>query len=81
VVAILDAEGLVAAIDELSQLKRAKISKRYGLPPQRAATMLAGALIFAEAQRRLGLPLELARGGVREGAALALFRESAAAYA
>ena len=81
VVAMLDAEGLATAIDELSRLKRAKITKRYGISPQRAATMLAGTLIFAEAQRRLGLPLEPAGGGVREGAALALFRESAAAYA
>jgi exopolyphosphatase/pppGpp-phosphohydrolase len=78
---VLDAEQLAAAIEELSQLKRAKISKRYGIPAQRAATMLAGTLIFTEAQRRLGRPLELAGGGVREGAALALFRESAAAYA
>jgi exopolyphosphatase / guanosine-5'-triphosphate,3'-diphosphate pyrophosphatase len=81
VVGKLDAEGLAVAIDELSQLKRAKISKRYGIPQQRAATLLAGTLIFAEAQRRLGLPLELANCGLREGAALALFRESAAAYA
>ena len=40
-----------------------------------------GAILFAEAQRRLGLPFELAGGGVREGSALALFRASAAAYA
>jgi hypothetical protein len=38
-------------------------------------------MLFTEAQRRLGLPLELAGGGVREGSALALFRASAAAYA
>lgn len=81
VVGVLDAEGLAAAIEELSALKRAKISKRYGLAPQRSATLLAGTILFAEAQKRLGLPLGAAGGGVREGAALALFRESAAAYA
>jgi len=77
----LDAEGLGAAVEELSALKRTKIAKRYGLPPQRAATLLAGAILLAEAQRRLGLPFELAQGGLREGSALVLFREGARAYA
>ena len=81
VVDMLDSEGLAAAIDELSSLKQAKISKRFGIPPQRAATLLAGTMLLAEAQRRLGLPLELAGGGLREGSALALFRASSAAYA
>ena len=81
VVDTLDADGLAEAVAELSRLKRAKIAKRFGVPPQRAATLLGGAILFAEAQRRLGLPLELAGGGVREGSALALFRASAAAYA
>jgi exopolyphosphatase/guanosine-5'-triphosphate,3'-diphosphate pyrophosphatase len=77
----LDANGLEGAIGTLAGLKRSKISKRYGIPPQRAATLLAGTILFAEAQRRLGVPLELAAGGVREGSVLALFRESAAVYA
>jgi len=81
VVDTLDADGLAEAVAELSKLKRAKIAKRFGVAPQRAATLLGGAILFAEAQRRLGLPLELAGGGVREGSALALFRASAAAYA
>jgi exopolyphosphatase/guanosine-5'-triphosphate,3'-diphosphate pyrophosphatase len=81
VVDTLDPDGLAEAVTELSKLKQAKIAKRYGVAPQRAATLLGGAILFAEAQRRLGLPLELARGGVREGSALALFRAGAAAYA
>jgi exopolyphosphatase/guanosine-5'-triphosphate,3'-diphosphate pyrophosphatase len=81
VVDVLDGDGLAAAVEELSALKRAKISKRYGISPQRAATLLAGTILFAEVQKRVGLPLTLARGGVREGSAIALFRESAAAYA
>ena len=81
VVDTLDADRLAEAVVELSRLKRAKIAKRYGVAPQRAATLLGGAILFAEAQRRLRLPLELAGGGVREGSALALFRASAAAYA
>lgn len=81
VIGVLDAEGLAAAVDELAGLKRAKIAKRYGLPPQRAATLLAGTILFAEAQQRLGVPLAPACGGLREGSAIALFRESTAAYA
>jgi len=81
VVRTIDADRIEEAIGELAGLKRAKIVKRYGIPPQRAATLLAGTILLGEAQRRLGLPLGVARGGVREGSALALFRESATAYA
>ena len=81
VVGTIDAARIEEAIGELVGLKRAKIAKRYGIPPQRAATLLAGTILLGEAQRRLGLPLGVARGGVREGSALALFRESATAYA
>jgi exopolyphosphatase / guanosine-5'-triphosphate,3'-diphosphate pyrophosphatase len=77
----LDAEGLEDAIAMLAATKRSKITKRWDIAPQRAATLLAGTILLAEAQRRLGIPFELASGGVREGSVLALFRESAAAYA
>jgi exopolyphosphatase / guanosine-5'-triphosphate,3'-diphosphate pyrophosphatase len=77
----LDAETLAEGIELLAGMKRSKITKRWGIPPQRAATLLAGTILLAEAQRRLGVPLEVARGGVREGSALALFRQSAAVYA
>jgi exopolyphosphatase / guanosine-5'-triphosphate,3'-diphosphate pyrophosphatase len=77
----LDGDGLEEAIGVLAGTKRSKISKRWDIPPARAATLLSGTILFAEAQRRLGIPLELAAGGVREGSVLALFRESAAAYA
>jgi len=77
---VLDGESLEPAIERLASLPRAKIAKRFGLAPQRAATLLAGSILFAEAQRRIGLPLSVASGGVREGCALALFRESATAY-
>jgi exopolyphosphatase/guanosine-5'-triphosphate,3'-diphosphate pyrophosphatase len=77
---VLDAESLESAIERLALRQRAKIAKRFGVAPQRAATLLAGSILFAEAQRRIGLPLRVASGGVREGCALALFRESATAY-
>jgi len=77
---VLDGESLESAIERLASLPRSKMAKRFGLAPQRAATLLAGSILFAEVQRRIGLPLGVASGGVREGCALALFRESAAAY-
>ena len=77
----LDAEHLEAAVEKLARTERAKMAKRLGVSSQRAATLLAGTILFAEAQGRIGVPLEVARGGVREGCALALFRESVTAYA
>jgi exopolyphosphatase/guanosine-5'-triphosphate,3'-diphosphate pyrophosphatase len=81
IVGTLDAESLAAAAERLSKLERAKIVKRLGVGPQRAATLLAGTILFAEVQERLGVPLRVAGAGVREGCALALFRESVTAYA
>jgi len=47
----------------------------------RAASLLGGALLLSETSRLLDRPLELARGGVREGAALALAEVQARAAA
>lgn len=75
----LDRKHLEAALDELVKRPSRDIAKKHGLRAERARTLIAGTLILAEAQRRLGLPLEVARGGIREGAALALLAERAAA--
>jgi exopolyphosphatase/pppGpp-phosphohydrolase len=45
----------------------------------RARTMTAGALILIAVQRRLDAALEVGRRGLREGAALSLLAEAAAA--
>jgi exopolyphosphatase/guanosine-5'-triphosphate,3'-diphosphate pyrophosphatase len=48
--------------------------------PGRSETLLGGTLVLSEVARRLDSKLEVGRGGLREGAALALARvESAAA--
>ena len=75
----LDADRLDAVIAELSSRPRSRIAAAYGLERSRARTILAGALVLAEVQRRLDVPFEVARGGLREGAALALARVAAAA--
>jgi exopolyphosphatase/guanosine-5'-triphosphate,3'-diphosphate pyrophosphatase len=76
----LTPKRLALAIDQLAGLERAKMAKRFGVGPQRSATLLGGALLFAEVQERLGVPLQIAVTGIREGCVLALLRESATAY-
>lgn len=75
----LEARHIDATLRELGKRSSFELARRHGLVPERARTLAAGALILAEAQRRLSLPLEVARGGIREGAALALLAERAAA--
>lgn len=59
----------------------AKLARSFGLDAARAETLLAGALLLAEASRRLRAPFRLARGGLREGAALALAAQTDVAAA
>jgi exopolyphosphatase/guanosine-5'-triphosphate,3'-diphosphate pyrophosphatase len=69
------------AIALLSRRPSAKVGRKAGIHPVRAASVLGGALLLAEAARVLDRRLVLARGGVREGAALALAGERVAAAA
>jgi exopolyphosphatase/guanosine-5'-triphosphate,3'-diphosphate pyrophosphatase len=73
----------VAALDEALGLIRkrpaAKLAKRHGLDPERARLLPAGALILRAIAVRLGVPLELGRGGLREGIAAGLLAEAEAA--
>ena len=55
------------------------MAKTHRLDEQRAQTITAGALILAEIQRRLNVPLTVGRGGLREGAALMLLDAAVAA--
>jgi exopolyphosphatase/guanosine-5'-triphosphate,3'-diphosphate pyrophosphatase len=77
----LGAEALERAIELLGAVPSKRVAKRFRLDRARAHTLLAGTIILAEVQRRLGLPLEQAVGGVREGMALELLSESASALA
>jgi exopolyphosphatase/guanosine-5'-triphosphate,3'-diphosphate pyrophosphatase len=54
-------------------------AEELGVDPARAETLPAGAAILAVVQARLDVPLRVAESGLREGAALALAREVAAA--
>lgn len=52
---------------------------KLGLRPDRARTLLAGALILSEVSRLLELPFTPSRGGIREGVALRLAARQLAA--
>lgn len=76
-----DADDVEEALALFARRPSAKAAREVGIHPVRAASVLGGALLLAETARLLDRPLGLARGGVREGAALALAgaRVSAAA--
>jgi exopolyphosphatase/guanosine-5'-triphosphate,3'-diphosphate pyrophosphatase len=67
------------ALELLSARRAAKVARLYGIDVERARVLPAGALILAEVLRRLGVPLRLGRGGLREGVALSLLAEARAA--
>jgi exopolyphosphatase/guanosine-5'-triphosphate,3'-diphosphate pyrophosphatase len=75
----LGADELGEAVSILRRRSRAELVDEYGISPERARTATAGALILAEAQRRLLVPLEVVGAGLREGLALTLIEEDARA--
>jgi exopolyphosphatase/guanosine-5'-triphosphate,3'-diphosphate pyrophosphatase len=76
---VLGPDALSDALVELRQNTSRQTAKRYRLDRPRARTLTAGVLILAEIQRRLRVPLEIGRGGLREGAALVLLDATVAA--
>jgi exopolyphosphatase/guanosine-5'-triphosphate,3'-diphosphate pyrophosphatase len=70
---------LAEALDVLASKPAKKIATMYGIARWRAEALPGGVLIVRALQQRLLRPLEVVRGGVREGAALALFAEAEAA--
>ena len=73
-------EGELTAALGLSSAKRAaKVARTFGIDEQRARVLPAGAIVLREVTRRLGRPLRLARGGLREAAVSRMLAESLAA--
>jgi len=75
----LDERQLRKALELATARRATKVAKAYGIDEERARVLPAGAIILTELTLRLGVPLQLARGGLREGAALALLAQAAAA--
>ena len=48
-----------------------EIARRFGVDRARAEILPAGVILLAEVRRRLGVPLHVCGGGIREGAVLA----------
>ena len=70
---------LETAIALLTKTPTWDLIDSHDLNPDRVHTLTAGAIILGSIQQRLGVPLRVVRGGIREGAALELRSELAAA--
>jgi len=75
----LGADELDGVIALLAATPIDMLIERYAADPDRVRTMTAGAVILAGIQRRLRVPLKVARAGLREGALLDLGARRAAA--
>jgi exopolyphosphatase/guanosine-5'-triphosphate,3'-diphosphate pyrophosphatase len=75
----LDGPALEEGTRKLAKRSSRSIASDYGVDRARARTLLAGTMILAEVQRRLGTALQVGRGGIREGAALIALDELAEA--
>jgi exopolyphosphatase/guanosine-5'-triphosphate,3'-diphosphate pyrophosphatase len=71
-----------AELTEALRIVQAKpqqaISRRYGVHRTRARILPAGLVLLAEVQKRVGVPLHVCDGGIREGAVLRSVAELAA---
>jgi len=69
---VLDAAAVARALATLGSAPAAVVARRHGLAPERTELLPAGILVLAAAARCLGMPLRIARGGLREGVVLEL---------
>jgi exopolyphosphatase/guanosine-5'-triphosphate,3'-diphosphate pyrophosphatase len=67
---LLDEESLGRALRLFAERPSSQIARQFDLMPDRARILPAGALVLQESMRRLGTPLWVGRGGIRQGALL-----------
>jgi exopolyphosphatase / guanosine-5'-triphosphate,3'-diphosphate pyrophosphatase len=72
--AVLEPETLQRALRVLSGDPVAEVARRFALDPERVRLLPAGILVLDAASQRLGQPLQIGRGGLREGVLLDLAR-------
>ena len=70
--AVLEPETLHRALRVLSEAPAADIARRFDLDPERVKLLPAGILALDAAAQVLGRPLQIGRGGLREGVLLEL---------
>ncbi len=75
----LGADKLSEALQILRRTPTPRITSQFGIQPDRACTVAAGALILSGVQRRIAVPFEVVGAGLREGLALALLAQRSAA--
>jgi exopolyphosphatase/guanosine-5'-triphosphate,3'-diphosphate pyrophosphatase len=75
----LDAKALERALAQVVSQPTDVLARSMAFDTARAATLAGGAVILLELTRLLGEPLQLAGGGLREGAAARLLASRAAA--
>jgi exopolyphosphatase / guanosine-5'-triphosphate,3'-diphosphate pyrophosphatase len=72
--AVLEPDTLQRALRVLSGDSAAEVARRFALDAERVRLMPAGILILDAASQRLGRPLQIGRGGLREGVVLDMAR-------
>jgi exopolyphosphatase/guanosine-5'-triphosphate,3'-diphosphate pyrophosphatase len=72
--AALDEESLRRALRVLSAAPAAEVAHRFAIEPERVHLLPAGILILDAAAQKLGRPLQIGRGGLREGVLLDMAR-------
>ena len=75
--AVLEYETLERAVRVLSSDEIADVAKRFELDPRRVKLLPAGVLILEKLSELLGQPLQIGKGGLREGVILDLLNGSA----
>ncbi len=68
--AVLDPETLQRALRVLSEAPAVEVARRFGLDPERVKLLPAGILALDAAAHVLGHPLQIGKGGLREGVLL-----------
>ena len=69
---VLDAAALERALAVLASGPAEEVARAHNLVPQRIQLLPAGILVLGAAAERLGRPLRIGRGGLREGVVLEL---------
>jgi exopolyphosphatase / guanosine-5'-triphosphate,3'-diphosphate pyrophosphatase len=70
--AVLEYETLERAVRVLSSDEIAEVAKRFELDPRRIKLLPAGVLLLEKFSQMLGQPLQIGKGGLREGIILTL---------
>jgi exopolyphosphatase / guanosine-5'-triphosphate,3'-diphosphate pyrophosphatase len=75
--AVLEYETLERGIRVLAGDPAAEVAKRFELDPERVRILLTGVLLLEKVSDLLGQPLQIGKGGLREGVVLDLLNGSA----